>query len=185
MDRKHFKDYDLLRIFAILFVVIGHSAYYSIAGEFGALNYQLPQNLSPAYNGWVMNIARYVSGWVYGFHMPLFFILSGAVFAISSNYSFDTLCVKKIKRLVIPHFIYCLGFMIPVKWVANFYDNSTLNDAYVNSLGGGGQRSSMVPAGLVLGLYSLLDHQENIFRQPWRHVPAQSSRAALSQISAI
>lgn len=136
MNSKHFNDYDLLRIFAILFVVIGHSAYYSVTGEYGAINYQLPQNLSLAYNSTIMNIQRYVAGWVYGFHMPLFFILSGSVFGISSSYSFDTLCVKKIKRLVIPHFLYCLGFMIPVKWMANFYDNTTVNVAYVNSLGG-------------------------------------------------
>ena len=137
MDRKHFHDYDLLRIFAILFVVIGHSTYIAIAGEHGAINYQLPQNLSPEYNNWIFGVTRFLVGWVYGFHMPLFFILSGAVFGISSNYSFDTLFVKKVKRLVIPHFLYCLGFMIPVKWLANFYDNSTVNVAYVNSLGGG------------------------------------------------
>lgn len=136
MDRKHFHDYDLLRIFAILFVVIGHSTYIAIAGEHGAINYQLPQNLSPEYNNWIFGVTRFLVGWVYGFHMPLFFILSGAVFGISSNYSFDTLFVKKVKRLVIPHFLYCLGFMIPVKWLANFYDNSTVNVAYVNSLGG-------------------------------------------------
>ena len=36
MDRKHFNDYDLLRVFAILFVVIGHSAYLHIGGGIGA-----------------------------------------------------------------------------------------------------------------------------------------------------
>lgn len=179
MDRKHFHDYDLLRIFAILFVVIGHSTYIAIAGEHGAINYQLPQNLSPEYNNWIFGVTRFLVGWVYGFHMPLFFILSGAVFGISSNYSFDTLFVKKVKRLVIPHFLYCLGFMIPVKWLANFYDNSTVNVAYVNSLGGGSQRSSLVPAGFVLGLYRFLVYTKIIIRQLWRRFSSESSSSVI------
>ena len=137
IETKHVNDYDLLRIFAILFVVIGHSAYLAWGGDLGNINYQLPQNLAPAYNGSLLNFARYLSGWVYGFHMPLFFILSGAVFGISASYDFDTLCRKKIKRLILPHYLCCFLFMIPVKWVANFYDNTTVSIAYVNSLGGG------------------------------------------------
>lgn len=137
VESKHFNDYDLLRIFAILFVVIGHSAYTIINGDYGGVNYQLPQNLAPAYNGWLLSIQRYLAGWVYGFHMPLFFILSGAVYAISDSYSYDTLCKKKLKRLFMPYWLYGLGFMIPVKWLANFYDNHTANVAYVNLLGGG------------------------------------------------
>lgn len=137
MEGKHLNDYDLLRIFAILFVVIGHSAYLAWGHNFGSINYKLPNDLASAYNGSLLNIARYVAGWVYGFHMPLFFMLSGAVFGISASYSFDTLCKKKIKRLLVPHYLCCLGFVIPVKWLADFYNNTTVNVAYVNSLGGG------------------------------------------------
>lgn len=166
MDRKHFNDYDLLRVFAILFVVIGHSAYLHIGGGIGAagggVDYKLPHDLAPVYNSWIFHIARYISGWVYGFHMPLFFILSGAVFGISANYSFDLLCKKKTKRLVIPYYLYCLAFMLPVKWLANFYNNSTINVAYVSSLLGGGKRPSLVSFGLVLGLCSILGHKKSV-----------------------
>lgn len=137
MERKHFNDYDLLRIIAIVFVVLGHSAWIDSAGEYGALHYQLPENLASAYNGWLMTAQRYLVGWVYGFHMPLFFILSGAVYGISDRYNFDILCWKKIMRLFIPFWIYSLGFTIPLMWLGNFYDNSTVIVAYVNALGGG------------------------------------------------
>lgn len=169
MDRKHFNDYDLLRVFAILFVVIGHSAYLHIGGGIGAagggVDYKLPHDLAPVYNSWIFHIARYISGWVYGFHMPLFFILSGAVFGISANYSFDLLCKKKTKRLVIPYYLYCLAFMLPVKWFSNFYSNTNVNVAYVSSLLGGGKRPSLVSFGLVLGLCSILGHKKSVLWQ--------------------
>lgn len=171
MERKYFNDYDLLRIIAILFVVLGHSAWIDSAGEYGALHYQLPANLAPAYNSWLLTAQRYLVGWIYGFHMPLFFILSGAVYGISDRYNFDTLCWKKIKRLFIPFWIYCLGFTIPVMWMANFYDNSTVNVAYVNALGGGSQPSFMVSASLVLGICCLLDCAKTGIRQSLRLVP--------------
>ena len=179
VESKHFNDYDLLRIFAILFVVIGHSAYTIINGDYGGVNNQLPQNLAPAYNGWLLSIQRYLAGWVYGFHMPLFFILSGAVYAISDSYSYDTLCKKKLKRLFMPYWLYGLGFMIPVKWLANFYDNHTANVAYVNLLGGE-RRSFMVPVSLVLGIYRLLDCTKNIIRQSVCYVPDKSVCSVLS-----
>mgnify|MGYP001028896520 FL=1 len=136
MDKKHINDYDLLRIVATFLVVIGHSAYLSITVENGGVNYQLPENIAPAYTSWILNVDRYLSGWVYGFHMPLFFILSGAVYGISKNCSFDMLCKKKIKRLLIPYYIYSLGFMMPVKYLGNFYNSSTINAANISVLGG-------------------------------------------------
>jgi fucose 4-O-acetylase-like acetyltransferase len=179
MERKHFNDYDLLRIIAIVFVVLGHSAWIDSAGEYGALHYQLPENLASAYNGWLMTAQRYLVGWVYGFHMPLFFILSGAVYGISDRYNFDILCWKKIKRLFIPFWIYSLGFTIPLMWLGNFYDNSTVIVAYVNALGGS-QPSLMVPASLVLGICGLLVCAKNRIRQSLCLVPAKPACPVLS-----
>ena len=43
--------------------------------------------------------------WIYTFHMPLFFFLSGYVF--KENYGFGEFLKKKVKTIVIPYF--CLG----------------------------------------------------------------------------
>lgn len=40
--------------------------------------------------------------WIYSFHMPLFFFLSGFVF--SDKYSFGTFLKKKITKIIIPYF---------------------------------------------------------------------------------
>lgn len=56
----------------------------------------------------------YMSTWIYTFHMPLFFFLSGVVFS-GSKYSFKEFCIKRIKSLVVPYF--CLGFVIYLFYV--------------------------------------------------------------------
>lgn len=54
-----------------------------------------------------------VDTWVYFFHMPLFFFLSGCVFS-GRKYDFQTFFKKKIKSLVIPYFV--LGGGIFLFW---------------------------------------------------------------------
>ena len=51
----------------------------------------------------------YLSAWIYTFHMPLFFFLSGVVFS-GAKYSFKEFLLKSIKSLVIPYF--SLGIVI-------------------------------------------------------------------------
>ncbi len=45
----------------------------------------------------------YLSTWIYTFHMPLFFFLSGAVFS-GEKYSFTEYVKRKLKSLVLPYF---------------------------------------------------------------------------------
>ena len=56
----------------------------------------------------------YMSAWIYTFHMPLFFFLSGVVFS-GDKYSFKEFCIKRMKSLVVPYF--CLGFVIYLFYV--------------------------------------------------------------------
>ena len=49
----------------------------------------------------------YISTWIYTFHMPLFFFLSGLVF---THHPLRTFVSKKFTRLIIPYF--CLGGVI-------------------------------------------------------------------------
>lgn len=53
----------------------------------------------------------YLSGWIYTFHIPLFFFLSGCVFH-GYGQNFKDYLIKKIKTIVVPYF--CLGIFLPV-----------------------------------------------------------------------
>lgn len=70
---------DLCKGFAMLLVMFGHT-----------------------YSSNVINL------WIYSFHMPLFFFLSGYVFSIEKYNSFRSFLISKIKTLIIPMVI--LGF---------------------------------------------------------------------------
>ena len=68
---------------------------------------------------------RLLSGYVYKFHMPLFFMLSGAVLALKALKDFDSFMKSKIIRLLIPYFVCGLGFMLPVE-----QDSCYIHDKY-------------------------------------------------------
>lgn len=68
--------------------------------------------------------------------MPLFFMLSGAVLALKPMASFDNIMKAKIKRLLIPYYIYGWFFMLPVKRMADVYDNVSLKSALKGFLSG-------------------------------------------------
>ena len=55
----------------------------------------------------------YLATWIYTFHIPLFFFLSGFVFS-GEKYGFKEYLIKKIKTLVVPYF--CLGAVIFLVW---------------------------------------------------------------------
>lgn len=119
--------YDWLRVIATIFVVIGHSSYVNIQTAYGGVSYELPENFSAAYNNAFLSWCREeLVAWVYGFHMPLFFMLSGAVLALKPIKSFDQLFRGKVRRLLIPYFVYGWLFMLPVKRLGHFYTNGTL-----------------------------------------------------------
>ena len=77
--------YDWLRVIGTLFVLIGHNSYLSIHTEIGGVDYVLPSNVHAVYYSLPFELFRGLSGRVYGFHMPLFFVLSGAVLALRSR----------------------------------------------------------------------------------------------------
>lgn len=128
--------YDWLRLIATIYVVVGHSAYLSIATTYGGVSYELPANLNSIYNSFILHLLRQLSVWVYGFHMPLFFMLSGAVFAVRPIASFDKIISSKIKRLLIPYFVYGWLFMIPIKMMGNFYNKESIVQAFNGFLSG-------------------------------------------------
>jgi fucose 4-O-acetylase-like acetyltransferase len=56
---------------------------------------------------------RYIGSWIYTFHMPLFFFLSGYVF--STKYDFKTFVKRRYESIIIPYFslgIVLVAFLI-------------------------------------------------------------------------
>jgi len=51
-------------------------------------------------------IPNYISKYIWSFHMPLFFVVSGMMYNPIKYESFGVLLKKKIKKLVIPYFFF-------------------------------------------------------------------------------
>lgn len=134
-EKTYVETYDWIRVIAIILVVIGHCSYLSIETAIGGVNYELPSTLNWHYDDVFCSTIREIGGWAYQFHMPLFFMLSGAVTAISNLESFDKMFEKKIIRLVVPYYVYGLLFMLPVKYYVGFYEQNTIKDATKSFLG--------------------------------------------------
>lgn len=83
----------MLSIWGIILVVMGHS---------GFTNNQVSDNLP--------NLHK----WIYSFHMPLFFCISGYLFSLTNKSLSDInpgpFILKKLKRLMVPYFV--LGVII-------------------------------------------------------------------------
>lgn len=108
-------------------MVIGHSGVTEWGGDMGHIKLTTEDacSLFSAGQNWLGRVV----GWIYGFHMPMFMALSGAVYGISTkrDVPFDNLIQKKTKRLVIPYFLSGLLWMFPIKIIAGFYsDNASI-----------------------------------------------------------
>lgn len=65
----------------------------------------------------------YTDLWIYTFHMPLFFFLSGTVFS-GGKYNFSEFLKKKIKGLVVPYFSLGFGILLFFSALYLYYDNT-------------------------------------------------------------
>lgn len=130
--------YDWIRILATIFVVIGHATYINITTTYGGIDYILPANLSPTYNSSLFSSFRLLAFWVYSFHMPLFFFLSGAVLGLKSFSHLFPLVKSKFRRLIIPYILVGLFFMFPIKYLGNFYTVNGLSKAIISFFTGFG-----------------------------------------------
>lgn len=112
--------YDWVRVIGTILVVFGHSVYMEWSGDMGniALNYA---NATPNFDMWRTVLGK-VSHFAYMFHMPLFFALSGAVYALGSKTeSLGELAKKKLKRLIVPYYVGGFLWMFPLKCISGFY----------------------------------------------------------------
>ena len=82
MSNCRIKWLDVVKGFAIILVILGHSG--------------------------ISTTNKFIYVWIYSFHMPLFFILSGYVFSIKKYESYIEFLIKKIKTLIIPYLVFQL-----------------------------------------------------------------------------
>lgn len=103
----------ILRVFAILSVVVGHSIiFYS-----HDWNFYTPQQESL--------LLHYLKSIINIYQMPLFISISGYLFyylkILNNKYTnFDRFMVNKIKRLIIPFFSVGILAMIPLRLLGNY-----------------------------------------------------------------
>lgn len=134
--KEHIYLYDWVRIIGTVLVVFGHSVYMEWSGDMGSIACSM-ENVAPNFVAWHTALGK-VSNFAYIFHMPLFFALSGAVYAIGNKEeNLGILAQKKVKRLLVPYYFGGLLWMFPLKCISGFYsDNVVLVKALVRFVTG-------------------------------------------------
>lgn len=136
IHNKSTEVYDVVRIMATFLVVIGHATYSAWSSDSGEI-LLVTDNASRVYNFLCSFIGK-IGGWAYGFHMPLFFMLSGALYGYSKHTnSFNELIKSKIHRLIIPFYLVGILYMFPIKFLAGFYSRDNFFVALQGFLLGG------------------------------------------------
>lgn len=77
-----------------------------------------------------INIPSDIEMWIYSFHMPLFFMISGATFRYNKYDSFAQCCRDQAKRLLIPYvvmYVVCVPFWILNRRILEGSDTSPWN----------------------------------------------------------
>ncbi len=120
--------YEWIRLIATILVVIGHSSYIGMASDYGGINYEIPSNVGSIYSS-ITSFVNPLITWIYGFHMQLFFILSGAVLALRPLKTIDEIAKSKVRRLIVPYYLAGFLFMIPLKYIGNYYTEETVASA--------------------------------------------------------
>lgn len=103
MKTRPINEYDILKAFAIILVVIGHITILFTPDSH-------PQNNT--------KLAQYITFGIYLFHMPLFMSISGAVYQLSKNkpqyQRFWPFVINKLKRIIIPYYLIGICALLPV-----------------------------------------------------------------------
>ncbi len=119
-SKAHLYLYDWVRVIGTVLVVLGHSVYMNWSGDMGGIALDYTNAVSNF--AWWQTVLGKAARFAYMFHMPLFFTLSGAVYAIGSKTeSLGALAKKKLKRLIVPYYVGGFLWMFPLRYMSGFY----------------------------------------------------------------
>lgn len=133
---KKIKIYQYLRGVVILLVLLGHSLYMAAGSKYGGLSFFDLIQGDEAMK--VNNGLQLFVDMIYGFHMPLFMMLSGAVYMytrkeINTIKEVGAFISKKAKRLLIPFVLVTIFWQIPLKYISGYFTNG-IKDAILGQL---------------------------------------------------
>ncbi len=128
-DNKKNKEIELLRIFATILVVLGHSGFYTITTSVGSMGCDWTKYIL---DGTIIyKIIGFGTRIIYSCHMQLFILISGMVFQICLNggkYKTTLELLKnKISRLIIPYILVSILYNIPILWCTNYFEKNAYN----------------------------------------------------------
>lgn len=139
MADRHIVVYDIARAVAVLLVLAGHSGYYSVMmTPYGGIDYQSAMQAAGIADTAIHMRAGIVIDGIYTFHMRVFFALSGAVFFLrfqqGAYQDLRAFLKKKARRLLVPFFIVTTCCVVPLKYLAGYWDGHPhlLHDVFVS-----------------------------------------------------
>lgn len=124
------KEYDEVRLIAMLLVVFGHAQVFS----FGDVVWEFPVN---SFRVCMDNLIAYI----YCIHVQLFFFVSGALFSTTKRGRIgirrSQYIKKKAYRLLVPYFMCFSLLLFPARIMVGFYSSSMLRRVVLDILGFG------------------------------------------------
>lgn len=122
---KYDTQITIMRVILVVLVVIGHGIFYTIDTNFGGIYIYEAMNDAGIKDTAFHELLLYVSSFIYSFHMPAFFSVSGMLFfrqIEKGRYrSLKSLAVIKFKRLIVPLIFTWMIVNIPIKWISGYY----------------------------------------------------------------
>lgn len=127
-NKNEINHITILRNISIILVILGHAGCIYA----GYWSYTVVNGNS--------SILKFITEYIYSFHMPLFVFISGYIYIYNKEKrnkykSFIELIINKAKRLLIPYLVSGVVFMIPIQMLFNVYkDKQSFLERVVNGI---------------------------------------------------
>lgn len=122
---KEIIEYDIIRIYVTILVILGHCGYYTISTPYGGVDYMSMLQSADYSDTIAHKLGAALCSLIYTFHMPMFMALSGAVLAVQlgrGKYSeYMSFLLNKLKRLILPFIGVTLLYSVPIKFISGYW----------------------------------------------------------------
>ncbi|MHC1721884.1 MAG: acyltransferase family protein [Aminipila sp.] len=126
---KRIELYDRVRVYATILVVIGH---FTSMLVYGADNGIIVGEEFLVDKLWVFEGLEILRKFIYMFHMPLFAMLSGAVFEHSGSKISKDYFVNKMTHLLLPYLFVASFILFPFRLIIGYYgDEISIPNAFI------------------------------------------------------